>query len=460
MTEQLDKVTFEARDEYQRKPIAEKVITLLTSDSQVSPMIIDGGWGTGKTEFCHKLIHLIENGDFGIEAVYVDAFKADHADEPLMTLLAAILKLLPENERPNLIEKALPAVKFGLKTTLKAGVSWLLKQDATDLADDFDDDIKKASDEAINHSVESLIKDHVVAEESIDTLKLALNEITSNSPIVIFVDELDRCRPDFAVAMLESIKHIFDVDGVEFVLITNSTQLRASINHCYGDKVVAQRYLDKFIGFSFTLPQTHKPDGYMAVLASISHLRALINNSGLLNNAYLSIPVRQGFLDLLVKENQLSLREVETFVRHLEIYQALTQNNTEGGEGGFSENLISGYALFRILGVYLFTFKPDHANDLVRGIINADETASVLGKTKLFELTDSHYPDNADIMMAIIASETIEGAESYWRLSDESISDFWNPQINHLFNGGVHRPREGEITKIISKTIEVLKLGE
>jgi len=249
MPEKQDRITFEFRDEYQRKPIAEKIIRLLESGAKVSPLVIDGSWGSGKTEFCKKLIHLIEDGESNLRPIYVDAFKADHADDPLMTLMAAVLKALPEAERKPLVEKALPAIKFGAKTILKAGTSWLLKQDAADVVEDFEEEVKKAGDELINHAIESLLDEHVDAEKNITTLQAALAELAKEAPIVLFIDELDRCRPDFAVNMLENIKHVFDVEGVQFVLVTNFDQLRSSINHCYGNGLDAQRYLDKFVQF-------------------------------------------------------------------------------------------------------------------------------------------------------------------------------------------------------------------
>ena len=79
--------TFNDRDEFQRKQIAEKAVKILSSDIDISPMVIDGGWGTGKTEFCHKLINLMAE-DNTHHLIYVDAFQADHADEPLLTILA------------------------------------------------------------------------------------------------------------------------------------------------------------------------------------------------------------------------------------------------------------------------------------------------------------------------------------------------------------------------------------
>jgi predicted KAP-like P-loop ATPase len=122
-------LSFENRDEFNRRDIAEKVIKLFNSGIDVSPMVIDGSWGTGKTEFCHKLLNLLSSRDTH-QQIYIDAFRADHADEPLMTVLAAVIKILPSEEEQNrLIEKALPALRFGLKTIAKAGVAHLLRQD-------------------------------------------------------------------------------------------------------------------------------------------------------------------------------------------------------------------------------------------------------------------------------------------------------------------------------------------
>ena len=90
--------TFDERDEFQRRNIAEKAIKLLKSDIDISPMVIDGSWGTGKTEFCHKFINLMKE-DETHSIIYIDAFKADHVNEPLMTVLAEITKILPEGPR-------------------------------------------------------------------------------------------------------------------------------------------------------------------------------------------------------------------------------------------------------------------------------------------------------------------------------------------------------------------------
>ena len=71
--------------------------------------------------------------------------------------------------------------------------------------------------------------------------------------MVIFIDELDRCRPTFAVELLEQIKHYFDNDKITFVFSTNIKQLQYTIKKYYGEAFEAKRYLDKFFDLTISL---------------------------------------------------------------------------------------------------------------------------------------------------------------------------------------------------------------
>ncbi|MDT1837362.1 NTPase, partial [Acinetobacter baumannii] len=84
--------------------------------------------------------------------------------------------------------------------------------------------------------------------------KEALAKITSklDKPLVFIVDELDRCKPEFAIRLIERIKHFFDIPKVVFILAINKTQLEESINNFYGFSNTAN-YLEKFIDFSIML---------------------------------------------------------------------------------------------------------------------------------------------------------------------------------------------------------------
>ena len=442
-------LSFDDRDEFLRRPIAEKLISLLLSEAEVSPVVIDGSWGVGKTEFCQKLIQLMGETAPDYKTIYVDAFFNDHANQPLLTLLAAVCRALPDTKRATLIQKAVPALRFGLKTGLRAGVSWLLRQDAADVADDFDDVLRSAGDEGINLAVEHLLNDHIEAEQSIETLRQALTELTEENPIVIFVDELDRCRPDFAVDLLESIKHVFDVKNVQFVLITNSDQLLASINHCYGSAVDSRRYLDKFLGFSFVLPNTFAADSHNFKLVSTNHLTRLIAQSDLLKDSAISMDGVRAFLDALIAANNLSLREVETFAKYAEIYQAITNSD------GLRRDVNLGFSLMKCFAIFVFFFRPRLAEQILAGSYMEADVLALFGQDSLLNVSLEEYPSNAEVV-AFLVCEAARSPKSIESLSEEDLVS-WNHIAAHYFRGSYGFGDENRML-IVSQTIRDLKL--
>ncbi|EFO3654462.1 NTPase, partial [Escherichia coli] len=215
-------ITFDIRDEYKRKAIAEKIISLLESNIPVSPMVIDGDWGTGKTEFSKKLASLIEINSTNHKVIYIDAFTEDHNDAPILTIMAAIAALYNSDEKKELISKALPALRFGLKTVLKAGAGWVLKQNADEINKEFEEVIKDAANSAIDGTIEALLEDHIEAQKNVLALKEVLTKLAGESKLTIIIDELDRCKPSFAISIIENIKHVFDIKNINFLLIANT----------------------------------------------------------------------------------------------------------------------------------------------------------------------------------------------------------------------------------------------
>src|SRR5690606_20157283 len=74
-------------------------------------------------------------------------------------------------------------------------------------------------------------------KRALQRLKCALMSLfeDNKNPVIVLVDELDRCRPDFAVQYLETIKHVFDIDGLSFVLAVDLLQLENSARALFGD---------------------------------------------------------------------------------------------------------------------------------------------------------------------------------------------------------------------------------
>ena len=395
------------RDEFHREQVAERVIKLLQSPIDVSPMLVDGDWGMGKTEFCHKLMNKFRDEDTSstYHLLYVDAFQADHADNPLLTILAGVLSLLPDDTaKQSWRGKVIPVLRFAATTVGKAGVAYLFKQNSEVVGDELKKVVEEGADKAIDATVLALLKDHEKAEENLQALRTMLAELASEKPMVIFIDELDRCRPDYAVQMLEVIKHTFNVPGLRFVLVTNTKQLKAAINHRYGSQVDAQRYLDKFLKFSFSLPDFvlgHSWYREGAPLAAVEHGLMLLTQSAVLkDNTHIvkrDSPANQ-FFKSLIQQNGRSLREVETFVRYLEIYQQLSQ--------GLEVNTRAGYQLLRIFGVFVFCFRPEVAESISKNKANADVLAGLLGVSELPDIQASSFCRSHAVDIAIMLAQS------------------------------------------------------
>ena len=387
-TQTSENPTFVTQNEFNRKPIAENIIRLLTSPIDLSPMVIDGGWGTGKTEFCQKLIRLMQQQHPDYQPVYIDAFRSDHSGEPLLALLAEIIKTCtpedtseqPSEQRKNITRKIAKAARFGIKTVAKAAASHLLKQSTDDLAEEFQQIINDGQDadslaetvtdaaatiasHTIDATVEALLKEQIEAEKNLETLKACLKELAADKPIILFIDELDRCRPDYAVDMLEVIKHVFDVENVKVVLVTNTKQLRAAINHRYGVEVDAHKYLNKFLKYSFTLPdKVAVPFEVERALVSVEYFKQLIRKSHIadqLKDLIEENNIMSSISDM-IEGGHISLREVEQLVQVLEIYYSLSQE--------LNRKLIWEYKLPRIIAIFIFCFCPSLIDDINQNI--------------------------------------------------------------------------------------------
>ncbi len=74
-------------------------------------------------------------------------------------------------------------------------------------------------------------------------------------PLIVMIDELDRCRPSYAIELLEVAKHLFSVDHIVFVLAVNRSELAHSIRALYGSDFDAEGYLRRFFDVDFRLPE-------------------------------------------------------------------------------------------------------------------------------------------------------------------------------------------------------------
>ena len=476
-TQALEK-TFATHDEFNRKPIAENIIRLLTSDIDLSPMVIDGSWGTGKTEFCQKLIRLMEQQQLNYQPIYIDAFRSDHSGEPLLALLAEIIKACtPENvdgrpseQRTNLTRKIAKVAGFGIKTTLKAAMGHVLKQNTDDLAEELqqimnDDQEARSVAETVtdtantiaNHTidvaVEALLKEQIEAEKNLETLKSCLKGLAANKPIILFIDELDRCRPDYAVDMLEVIKHVFDIENVKVVLVTNTKQLRAAINHRYGLEVDAQKYLDKFLKYSFALPEKvvaqfeEKQD-----LVSVEYFKQLIRDGNL--KGLIGQEITINLISDLIERNDLSLRETERLVRFLEIYHSLSQK--------LSGDIRWEYAVLRVTGVFIFCFYPELMDSFNKHRVDTKDLARLFNLQSLPSVPLNSYHINFTDVIAVMLITFNDIKDTSFTFVTPQHQEYWDKHINETFlkNPYIFPTGMNGVLSILKETFQVLSFEQ
>lgn len=106
---------------------------------------------------------------------------------------------------------------------------------------------------------ESPLEEYSNYKKLINDFKIALEQECRLTGAVkskiIFIDELDRCRPNFAIEVLETVKHIFDVKGVIFIFLVNKNQLIESVKQQFGAINQNEEYFDKFFNLNFSLPR-------------------------------------------------------------------------------------------------------------------------------------------------------------------------------------------------------------
>ena len=234
---------------------------------------IDSEWGSGKTFFVKQVKMLLdllnpqskvdketsdkilkkfnldkelnensEKVDDSIYSIYFDAWKNDADDEPIKSLIYDIM--LELNFKYNfsdtkLTDAGIRALKFltpviggAVETGSKILDSLLSEEELKPFIK------KKSFEKEIQNFISELPNER-------------------GNKLVIFIDELDRCNPAYAVKLLEQIKHYMEDDRIIFVFSVNINQLQHTIKHYYGNNFNATKYLDRFFDLQVKLPKAN-----------------------------------------------------------------------------------------------------------------------------------------------------------------------------------------------------------
>ena len=206
---------------------------------------VNGEWGSGKTFFVKQTAyHLstLEDASDKCLTVYYDAWENDNECDPIISIVDCIARVAGEEDENYISRLALDFLKTAVDTPLLRGVKTIIdRYEEKDAESDFGYSKTKPTNAQIKNKLKALF-DEIINEHG--------------ERLILFVDELDRCNPDFAVKVLERLKHYFTIDNrVKIVFSVNINQLEHTIKHFYGDDFDSHRYLDRFFDIVLPIPE-------------------------------------------------------------------------------------------------------------------------------------------------------------------------------------------------------------
>ncbi|WP_419768008.1 KAP family P-loop NTPase fold protein [Arcobacter sp.] len=428
-------------DKLNRKSESEYLIKYLTNVYKANKessfvLNINSEWGFGKTYFLKNLKLELENADHKV--MYFDAWQNDYTKEPLLAFIAEINESFKsfftakqtksKKFLTDLFKSSLPILVAALSKKLTGYSLEDLKEQleldenegSENSADEIDDDkdsIKTSISTLMSKATEIALEEHMTAKKSIlefkENMRKLISYIDSLSnielPIYILIDELDRCRPNYAIELLESIKHLFDIQGLVFIIATDSKQLSHSINAVYGSKFKSEQYLKRFFDREYTLDEPYVYDYILFLLEKYNMLKDDNFYVALDEYAYNDVNKNAKIIELYAKFFKLSLRDIEQCIIVLNaiIFTWDIENKIHLGYMIFlimlkqkNSTIFESYIIYNkkssLGNKFSEWFKEDELNRKIKIKIDNGNTEStleaLLGEYSSFEfLTDSEH---------------------------------------------------------------------
>ena len=456
-----------ANDLLGRETPAQVLTQVIQSIDGPCVLSVDGPYGVGKTTFLRLWSQFLNNQ--GIRVVNLNAWESDFSGDPFLAISQGILVGF-ENSKNRKIQKRLTEFGQIAGKVAARSVPVLIRHATTGILD-----IAPIIEEVTGNAAEQTAKvriDQITAQrKSVEAFKEKLVKLVSatsdtenTSPLVIMIDELDRCRPSYAVEMLEVAKHLFSVDRIVFVLGVNRSQLSHSVKCLYGQKFDADGYLKRFFDIDFSLPEPDKGD-YILDLMKRTGIETFLDQSSDKWMKSIDRPLLESMLPTLLRRSPLTLRQVSETIHHLGL--VFSSLGTEQ----------RAYALPSVMAVILKFTIPDIYHQLRNGSIsdrdvveNLFSALAIPDRAARFRVEDSKVFAAAE---AIIAASFVDasnkgrqldrqydtlpsGVKSYW--SSPLISEYMNydfqsedyeyssycSQFNQVINSFIQRFQGGD----------------
>lgn len=322
-------------DVLQRQQFGDALLNLATRSTDELVISLDGKWGEGKTTFVKMWQGLLK--EKGIPSIYIDAFQNDYTEDAFISIASAITSYVDQNSAEaqkgsNFRDKAkkvgIRLLSWTAKIGIKAATLGVIKESDIDTLSEIGDDVAADTSETIADLVKERLSEHSKETELIQSFRESLSDLpktlidNNSGRLVIIIDELDRCKPSFAVEILEKIKHLFSVKNVVFLLVMHKQQLEEAIRSVYGSNIDAHTYLQKFINVETTIPKrisdrySNDIDSYIKKLLQLHEITTWGDDRNIVDCL---IPLAQHF--------NLSLRQLERVFTNLAIIYSTSGEN-------------------------------------------------------------------------------------------------------------------------------------
>lgn len=318
-------------DVLDRRPVVEFLAGLIGRAGGPFVLTLDSPWGSGKTTLIRMLEVELKRQDYC--CIYFNAWQVDYVTDPLVALVGSIDSLasqIPKAVAPfkKKLKKLRNLTSVVAKRTVVAAAK-VLTVGALDLDKEVEAAAAALAGGAAGDIVDVFLRERSVLEKFRTELEeaIALLPTAEKKPtLVFFVDEIDRCRPTFAIELLERIKHLFDVPNILFVLSLDKQQLEASISAVYGQNMNAAEYLRRFIDLEYVIP-TAKTKKYVDSLLSRFALEEIFARRGKHGDLRYDRDNFRDYFSTLAEATSLSLRAQERCFTRLRVVMDQTPDN-------------------------------------------------------------------------------------------------------------------------------------
>lgn len=313
-------------DIFNRAEFGKELVNLILNTENELVVALDSPWGEGKSTFIKMWKGFLNEKE--IPAIYFDAFENDYQKDAFLAISRQIYKLMEENSESvanSFKSKATSALKVlgrsAIRVSTRVVTAGIIDETLLEGAG-----IKNEASTIVDNFISNQFAQAQSDEKSLEDFKNHLSDLAKETSkygrIIFIIDELDRCKPSFALEVIESIKHLFSVPNIVFVLAMNSEQIEECIRSEYGRGINARKYLHKFINIWCSLPKT----GTRYSSIHKQYLNYCLSAMDFESNCRSHETAIELYGDLATHYN-MSLREIEKSLTNFAIIHNITEGN-------------------------------------------------------------------------------------------------------------------------------------